>query len=432
MISKFLKIPGLLCVSILFMLACGGVSDEQSVEIRFWAMGAEGEKVKNLMPEFGRLHPHINVKVQMFPWTAAQEKLITAFASDNLPDVFQLGNTWIPQFVALDALVNLDPRIKRTDKIKPKYYFDGIWSTNAIADHMYGIPWYVDTRVLFYRSDILRQAGFRRPPRTWQELLRQCHAIKNILNENQYPIFLPTNEWSIFVIFALQNGAEILDSNHSYGAFSDSNFKEAFTFLMQFYEEELTPLSLSEVSNVHQAFAEGYINMYISGPWNIPEFKEWMDGALTDKWKTAPLPGKNDYPGVSLAGGSSLVMSSKSKHKQQAWELIQYLARPSVQFEFYRLSNDLPARKETWGNPVFKNDPHMNAFYLQFQNVHATPKVPEWEQIAFSKIQQYAELAARNVLSVDECLQRLDADVNNILEKRRWLLKQRISEESFK
>jgi multiple sugar transport system substrate-binding protein len=64
----------------------------------------------------------------------------------------------------------------------------------------------------------------------------------------------------------------------------------------------------------------------------------------------------------------------------------------------------------------------MKAFYEQFQNVVATPKITEWEQIAFSKIQQYAEIASRGAMTIDEALKALDDDVNKILEKRRWLL----------
>ena len=84
--------------------------------------------------------------------------------------------------------------------------------------------------------------------------------------------------------------------------------------------------------------------------------------------------------------------------------------------------NNLPAVKEAWENPILKDDPYMKAFYEQFTNVRATPKIPEWEQIAFAKVQQYAELAARNVMSVDEALRKLDKDVDKILEKRRWIL----------
>ena len=67
-------------------------------------MGREGEVVRQLLPDFEREHPGIRVEVQQLPWTAAHQKLLTAFAGDALPDVAQLGNTWLPEFVALHAI----------------------------------------------------------------------------------------------------------------------------------------------------------------------------------------------------------------------------------------------------------------------------------------------------------------------------------------
>ncbi|MCK4689629.1 MAG: extracellular solute-binding protein [Candidatus Marinimicrobia bacterium] len=66
-------------------------------------MGAEGEHIQKLMPEFEKC-TGINVKVQSIPWTAAHEKLLTAYAGNSTPDICQLGNTWIPEFVALNAI----------------------------------------------------------------------------------------------------------------------------------------------------------------------------------------------------------------------------------------------------------------------------------------------------------------------------------------
>ena len=71
-------------------------------------MGREGEVVSELLPEFERTHPGIKVVVQQLPWSAAHEKLLTAFAGNATPDLCQLGNTWIPEFVALNALDSLD------------------------------------------------------------------------------------------------------------------------------------------------------------------------------------------------------------------------------------------------------------------------------------------------------------------------------------
>jgi multiple sugar transport system substrate-binding protein len=149
-----------------------------------------------------------------------------------------------------------------------------------------------------------------------------------------------------------------------------------------------------------------------------------MTGDLADKWSTAPMPSKTgeDYPGVSLAGGSSLVVFEKSEHKEEVWKFIEFLSEPSIQIEFYKLIYNLPAIKEAWEDSSIANNIYMKAFYEQFNHVVPTPKVTEWEQIAFAKVQQYAEIAVRGAMSIDNTLKNLDKDVDMILEKRRWLL----------
>jgi multiple sugar transport system substrate-binding protein len=392
--------------------------------IKFWAMGAEAEYVTKLVPEFEKENPGIKIKVQQIPWTAAQEKLVTAFASDNTPDACQLGNTWVPQFAALKAIIPLDDYIKNSEQINKEKYFDGIWDTNVIDNKVYGIPWYDDTRVMFYRKDVLEKVGYKNPPKNWAELLDLAIKIKALHpKEKKYAIYLPTNEWAPFVMFGMEAGSSLLKDENTRGDFSSKEFKEAFTYAIDFHKQNLAPIGFSQVTNVYQAFAEEYFSIYISGPWNIPEFKKWMTGNLADKWMTAPMPGyTNDYPGVSLAGGSSLVIFKNSKHQKEVWKFFEFLSQPRTQIEFYQLLNNLPSVKQAWENPILKNDPYMQAFYVQFTNVRATPKIPEWEQIAFSKVQQYAELAARGAMSVDEALKNLDKDVDQILEKRRWII----------
>src|SRR5690606_29157457 len=62
--------------------------------IRFWAMGREAEVVAGLIPEFEREHPGLRIELQAIPWSAAHEKLLTAYAAEAMPDLLQLGNTW--------------------------------------------------------------------------------------------------------------------------------------------------------------------------------------------------------------------------------------------------------------------------------------------------------------------------------------------------
>src|SRR6266516_3177437 len=115
--------------------ACSSASAGNKTTLRIWAMGREGEVLSQLIPGFEKEHPDIHVEVQQIPWTAAHEKLLTAYVGD--------GTT-------------------------------------------YGIPWYVDTRLIFYRSDLLAKAGYKEFPKTWAEWVTAMKKIKSQMLDRQY------------------------------------------------------------------------------------------------------------------------------------------------------------------------------------------------------------------------------------------------------
>jgi multiple sugar transport system substrate-binding protein len=403
--------------------ACSRPQADNVVTLRFWAMGREGEVVQQLTREFEREHPGIRVRVQQIPWTAAHEKLLTAHVGDASPDLAQLGNTWIPEFVALRALERLDSALGQSTSLDSTRYFPGIWRTNLIEGAAYGVPWYVDTRIVFYRKDLLEQAGYQEFPRTWDGWIDAMRAIKRIVGPGRYPIYLPSNEWHQPVIFGMQAGSPLLKDHGSYAVFTDPEFRRAFDFYLRLYRDSLAPVKgLNDVANPYQEFTRGYFAMWITGPWNLGEFASRLPDSMQQRWATAPMPGPDgDSTGLSLAGGSSLVLFRSSKHPRETWQLIEFLSRPEQQQRFYQLTGDLPARVDAWSDSLIHSDANRRAFWEQLQRVQAPPAVPEWEQIA-TKILDHAEQAIRGGVPGDTVLARLEGDVNRLLEKRRWLL----------
>lgn len=407
----------------LSLTACSGADASQQVTLRFWAFGREGEVVQQLVRDFERENPRIRVVVQQIPWTAAQEKLVTAVVGDATPDVAQLGNTWIPQFAALDAILPLDSQVARSAALDSGRYFPGIWATNQVAGRLYGIPWYVDTRLLFYRTDLFARAGYDSVPLTWAAWREALVAVQRRQGPGRWAIFLPTNEWTQPVIFGLQAGSPLLRDGGRYGAFSAPAFRRAFDFYVGLYRAGLAPIAGSnDLGNVYQEFARGTIAMWITGPWNIGEMKRRLPAELQDRWATAPMPGPTGAAsGVSLAGGASLVVFRRSRSAAEAWRLVEFLSRPEQQLRFYRLAGDLPARREAWQMGALDTARYTRAFWTQLQRVVPTPKVPEWELIA-TRIYETAERVIRGGAPVGPALEQLDRTVNEILEKRRFLL----------
>ena len=405
---------------IAFVSGCApGPSDRQT--IRFWVMGREGEVIAQLIPEFERRNPGIDVRLQQVPWTAAHEKLLTAFAGDSLPDLCQLGNTWIPEFAALRALEALDSRVAASRVIAAGDYFPGIWDTNVIGGRLYGVPWYVDTRLLFYRSDLLRQAGFDAPPRSWEEWERALAAIKRTGGTERYAILLPLNEFEPLLALALQQGEPLLLDDGRRGGFASPGFRRALGFYARMFRNDWAPaLGGAQISNVWSEFGRGLFAFYISGPWNIGEFKRRLPPERQGDWMTAPLPGP-DGPGASTAGGSSLVMFRSSRHPQAAWRLIEYLSEPAVQVRFHELTGNLPPRRTAWRDERLEGDDYARAFRDQLERVRPAPKVPEWERIV-NEMQIAAEQVVRGRADVEQATLALDRRVDAMLEKRRWML----------
>lgn len=410
---------------VLALLTACSRTDERTV-LRFWGMGREGEVVAELVAEFEREHPDIRVDVQQLPWTAAHEKLLTAFAGDALPDVCQLGNTWLAEFAALGALEPLDARVAPSKVVARDDYFAASWNTNVIDGRLLGIPWYLDTRVLFYRKDLLARAGFAEPPRDWNEWRAAMAALAREGGGNAYAILLPLDEFEPLLQLAMQQDEPLLRENDTRGNFRSAGFRRAFAFYLEMFRERWAPpMSDTQISNVWNEFARGFNTFYITGPWNIGEFKRRLPAELADAWGTVPLPGFDGRRG-GVAGGTSLAVFASSRHKDAAWQLVEFLSRPEQQRRLHALTGDLPPRRSLWDDPALANDAHARAFREQYESARPAPAVAEWERIAIA-MQLAAERVVRGGLSEDEALQRLDAEVDAILEKRRWMHAQAVA-----
>jgi multiple sugar transport system substrate-binding protein len=387
-------------------------------------MGREGEVASELLAAFERENPGLRVRVEQLPWSAAHEKLLTAYAGDATPDIAQMGNTWLPEFVALDAVVPLDERLRASAQVDLGDYDPGIVATNVLEGRQYGVPWYVDTRVLFYRRDLLAQAGFDAPPRDWDEWLRMQVALKQRGGADRYAVLLPLNEFEPLLALWLQQGEPMLRDGGRWGNFRSAGFARALEFYLSMFDRGLAPrVTNNDIANVWNEFARGYFTFYISGPWQIGEFKRRLPPELQASWMTAPLPGPNG-PGASSAGGSSLAIFRRSPRKDAAWKLAEFFSRPPVQQEFYRLSGNLPARRSAWAAGALANDPYARAFRDQLDRVRPLPQVPEWERIA-TELRLVVEMVVRGDIPAAQAAQEMDARTDLILEKRRWMLDRR-------
>jgi multiple sugar transport system substrate-binding protein len=139
--------------------------------ITVWAMGTEGEQLGKFAKTFEQANPGSTVKVTAVPWNNAHDKRATAIAGRTTPDVSLVGTTWMAEFAKTGAL---DPTPTAIDK---SAFFEGPWSATVVNGTSYGVPWYADTRVLYYRKDMAAKAGLQ-PPTTWDQLKSFAAALQ--------------------------------------------------------------------------------------------------------------------------------------------------------------------------------------------------------------------------------------------------------------
>src|ERR1700753_1741184 len=115
----------MVCLTCIAAWGCARRESRQTV-VTFWTIGTEVEKTSELFADFERENPEIRLRVQQLSWGSAHEKLVTAFVGDALPDVIQLGTTWIPELATLGGLEPLDGYVERSREVVARDYFPGV------------------------------------------------------------------------------------------------------------------------------------------------------------------------------------------------------------------------------------------------------------------------------------------------------------------
>ena len=365
--------------------SAGGESGEdggKQTELKVWLMGDETDKT--LINEFEKKNPGIKVNVQSIPWGSAHDKLLTAVASKSGPDVVQMGTTWIPEFAQAGALLDLTPYLERYPSLKQENYFDGAVQTMSYDGKVVGIPWYVETRVLFYRTDVLADVGYPEGPKTWDDM-KDAGKKLAARGEGKYAITIDAKDMNYLSMFAWQNGSDMIDENRK-PHFNEPEFIGAMEYLKSFYDDGMTPIA-SDL-DLFAAFKDGVFPMFISGPWMISGVKEKAP-EIEGKWATATLPAKENNS--SFLGGANMSVFSTTKQPEEAVKFIDFMSQKETQLQNYDVSKNLPAVKSAWEDKRFE-DPIIATFGKQLESAKPVPFIKEWDAVsqvaigAFEKI----------------------------------------------
>ena len=359
----------------------GGQDEAQSVaegkasgDITVWAMGTEGEKLADFAKEFSTENPDATVTVTAVPWDAAHQKIASAIAAKQTPDVSMIGTTWQGEFAKTGALDPTPPEL-----IKKDAFFPGAWDTTTVDGTSYGVPWYVETRLIYYRKDLAATAGFPDGPKSWDDLRAMAQAMKDKAGAKWGINLQPgkTGSWQSVLPFAWSNGATVATEDQL--TFDTPELTEALAYYQSFFKDGLSPTALPEGA-LEPGFVKGEIGSFISGPWHMGIVEEQGGPGFKDKYAVARMPMKKSS--TSFIGGSNLAVFKDAKNRDGGWKFVEWLSKPEVQVKWYQAVKDLPAVQSAWDDPALASDTSLATFGEQLEDAKAPPAISTWEQIA--------------------------------------------------
>jgi multiple sugar transport system substrate-binding protein len=375
---KKLKIVISLLILALLFIECGDTQKgiKGKITLHFWQFWTDPEvkpQVESLIKEFEKENPQIEVKLTDLTWSDGHEKIVVAFSSNTAPDVLELGSDWVPEFSSQGVLLNVT---EYAEKIKSAYM---MWSPVEYQGRIYGFPWILDTRIIFYNKDLMKKAGLdpQKPPETWDELLEYCQKI-NALKPEAYGFGANSFErhrlYKKFLPFFWSNNAKILSDDQKECLINSEQGKEALRFYKKLTEQGL----IDTQRMLDEQFKNNKIGFLLSGGWLLNDIRK-NHPDLNFGLCLVPKPEKEKGTNASFAGGEYLVVNKKTKHPQEAIKLIEFLIKKENCLKLCKkIGSASPSATDAIEDPYYQDDPELLLFQLQLQQAVSPPAHPKW------------------------------------------------------
>ncbi len=365
---------GFIAIAVLFFF---GRKAPEARTLRFWHFQCEPEHSKAIRALADEFEKKYNCKVELteLTWNDGKTKLAVAFNSNTAPDVLELGSDWVAQFSSSGVLAALN-----NDSVGLSKFVDFALPPTQWKGKTYCLPWFVDTRVLFYNKALMKRAGLGvAPPKTMSELLDYSQRISDLGDVYGWGANGADKHrlYKKVLHFIWTYGGDILDTR-LYPVVNSPENARAFEMYLQLAHSGM----METQRELDVAFVQGKIGFWISGSWMLPKLEK--EGAGLD-FGVALMPGLDGSgkPGLSFAGGEYLAVNEKSDKKDLAIELIKYITDGANTIEYCKKFSDagFPADKKYFADDYFKGKKYLDVFAEQLKYSRTTPVHPQWLEI---------------------------------------------------
>ncbi|MEO5987503.1 MAG: extracellular solute-binding protein [Candidatus Eisenbacteria bacterium] len=398
-----------LALAALLVGSCAPQKKPQEVVFwQFWPL----DVIQPLVTAFEAENPGIRVRVEQLTWDGGKDKITAAVAAGAPPDLCELGSTYMPRFLQSGALSDWSAGVADL-----RAGLRG-WEQCMVGDAIYGLPWVLGTRALFYNKTLFAKAGLdsSRGPETWAELQNAAARIQKLRgNVHGYGVSLNDKQklFKKFMPYAWGNGGEILSAGLDSARFDSPENVAA----LEFYLGLRAVGTLGMQDALDQEFKEGRLGLQISGAWLFKQIPKEAPG-LRYGVALVPRPAVDRGTHASFAGGEVLVSFQTSKRKEDALKLARFLVRPDNALALAMAAQSVqPATVAADTAAYYRERPMQQVLIQQFTTARFTPNHPAWDEME-QAIEAEVEQALYDKKSAAEAVRDANARIALLLGKK--------------
>ncbi|HNU22929.1 MAG TPA: extracellular solute-binding protein [Mesotoga sp.] len=358
------------------------ISGLLGVELVFWTAPNPLQESfwKEVVSEWNQNNPDIQIKWSTIPAAgSSEEAILTSIASGRMPDICtNIFSGFAAQLIEADILVPLNS-FPDFWELMEKRKMTSIVESWKFGNDYYVLPIYSNPIMMWWRSDILKELGYDRPPRTYSEIYEisekysvpyEKYGTLVVMGRNWY------DRWYDFITYyyAASEGSPYLDVEKARALFNNDTGKEVVTFIDTMFRNNWTAVDLGS-----NPFYFGVVLGGIFGPWEINQARNLFPDVF-DHIAIAPPPVPDDYPEdkpiYTFADTKGLVMFATTKHKEAAWKFIKWVYSDiEKDRKWMEVTNLPPAREDLLSNPIFQEYMDENPKFAAYAS-HVAYAVP--------------------------------------------------------
>lgn len=393
-------------------------AEEEPITINFSFDQGVGEPTQQIVDAYNESQDAVRVETVILPQDAntVHDDFVNKLASgDTSVDVMGLDVTYVSEFGSAGWLADL------TDLVDPSLtegMLTGPVEGATVDGKLVAMPWFTNSSVLFYRSDVLEELGAEVPTtwEGWMELADKAVGVNGVEYGADFQAAQSEAMVCNWLEYVWGNGGDVLDEDGNPIVNSENNVEA--TEIMKKLVDEYAPEGVTTYTETEseQVFKEGkclFIRDW-SGFWTSGQDE---GSKVTGKIAATKLPvGPSGTESHTCLGGLDLVINNNidDEHKEAAADFISYMASPETQKEMTLISSQPPVVESVYTDAeILEAIP----FYEEFVDIIATgksrPLSPQYAKVS-DAIQRNIHQALTGEVEVADALETLQAELEEL------------------